>query len=238
MRVFLGDIQGCADELDDLLEALRFDPLVHELHCVGDLVNRGPHSARVLRRLRELNAHSVLGNHDLHLLGIAAGEREERTGDTLGALLDAPDRAELLRWLRSMPLVVEWDDLVLVHAGLHPSWKDYGAVARPLEASIRAGEIPWSSSELAFLTRVRRCNARGDRPKEDDGDEGFEAWDTFYAGERIVVCGHWAARGLVVGERLRALDSGCVWGGRLSAWIAEEDRVVSVPARKAYSSIE
>jgi bis(5'-nucleosyl)-tetraphosphatase (symmetrical) len=236
-RVFVGDVQGCADELDDLLCTLPFDPALHELFFVGDLVNRGPASARVLRRAIELGAGSVLGNHDLHLLGVARGERSLRADDTLVDVLEAPDRERLLGWLVRRPLVVAWDDLLLVHAGLHPAWDDPVAVARGLEARIARGELPWDDDALRFLVSVRHCDASGARPRDEDHPgAGFAPWDSFYRGERLVVCGHWAARGVVRGTRLRALDSGCVWGGRLTAWVAEEDRLVSVPARRAWQA--
>jgi bis(5'-nucleosyl)-tetraphosphatase (symmetrical) len=237
MRVFLGDIQGCADELEELLARLSLDPARDELHCVGDLVNRGPYSLRALRLLRQLGATTVLGNHDLHLLALASGARAQRPGDTLDEVLAAPDREELLQWLREQPLLREWKDLVLVHAGLHPHWHDPASIARRLEAQIRSGHIPWGSEELAFLTRVRECDALGRRPGPGETLPGQAAWDHFYRGPRIVVCGHWAMRGLHRGPYVRSLDSGCVWGGALSAWIAEEDRVVQVKARRTYCAI-
>ena len=123
-RVFVGDLQGCADELEDLLEAFDYRPDEHELWFAGDLVNRGPASARALRRVIELGADSVLGNHDLHLLAAAAGQRKPDPRDTFHDILEAPDRDELLSWLRQRPLVREWDDICLVHAGLHPEWSD------------------------------------------------------------------------------------------------------------------
>jgi bis(5'-nucleosyl)-tetraphosphatase (symmetrical) len=231
----VGDVQGCADELEDLLEALPFDPSCDALFCVGDLVNRGPASARVLRRLIGLGADSVLGNHDLHLLRVAAGLRPPGAGDALEDVLGAPDREALLVWLRSRPLVRAWDDVVLVHAGLHPRWSDPRAVAAPLEERIARGEIPERDADLDFLVNVRHCDAAGRRPADDrDPGPAFAPWDRHYRGSRLVVCGHWAARGLVIGERVRALDTGCVWGGRLTAWVAEEDRICSVPARRVY----
>lgn len=235
-RVFVGDIQGCADELDDLLAALAFDPHRHHLVAVGDLVNRGPASARVLRRLIGLGADSVLGNHDLHLLARAAGERAPRRDDTFADVLDAPDTAALLAWLRQRPLVLGWPDVVVVHAGLHPAWADPESVARPLEQEIRAGRMPLRDPALQFLTRVRYCDAAGRLPADDQrpGAE-FAPWDRFYRGERTVVFGHWAQRGLVREGRARGLDSGCVWGGQLTAWLAGEDRFVSVPARRRYA---
>lgn len=238
LRVFIGDIQGCRVELDMLLDEISFDPTLHRIYCVGDLVNRGPDSLGVLRRLREIGADSVLGNHDLHCLGIHDGVRKRRKGDTLKKLLKAEDADELMDWLRHRPLVMEWDDLVLVHAGIHPRWDDLRAVAGRLEDKIARSEIPFHSNKLAFLTRVRNCNAKGKRPKPNaESLDGFSPWDEFYTGERTVVCGHWAERGLVVKDRLRAIDSGCVWGGRLSAWICEEDRIASVPAQQAYRAI-
>ncbi len=233
-RVFVGDVQGCADELEDLLRALDFEPARHELWFAGDLVNRGPKSLEALRRARELGEGSVLGNHDLHLLRVAVGVRETRDGDTFDDVLAAPDREELLAWLRVQPLVRQWDDVVLVHAGLHPRWTDPRAVAAPLEASIASGEIP-RDPDLDFLVSVRHCTVDGERPRDDRAPgPGFEPWDHHYRGDRIAVCGHWAARGLVLTERMRAIDTGCVWGGMLTAWVAEDDRVVSVPAREIY----
>lgn len=233
MRLFVGDIQGCADELDDLLRAARFDPGRDTLRPIGDLVNRGPRSLDALRILRDLDAEAVLGNHDLHLLGIAAGEREARADDTLEEILAAPDRDELLGWLRRQPLLREDDDLIQVHAGLSPRWEDPAAVARRLEAEISSGTIPWGDEDLAFLTRVRHCDERGNRQGDD-----LRPWDEFYRGERVVVCGHWAARGLTVTPVLRSLDGGCVWGGHLVGWIPEKDRLVAVPARRRYQSPE
>jgi len=238
VRVFIGDIQGCADELDALLEKLRFDPGIHRIIAVGDLVNRGPASARVLRRMIELGADSVLGNHDLHLLARADGAPARRA-DTLDDVLEAPDAAHLLEWLRHRPLVRGWDDIVAVHAGLHPEWDDPEVIALPLETEIRAGRLPLKNPGLQFLTRVRHCNAEGVRPEsEDDPGPGFEPWDHFYRGTRTVVFGHWSQRGIVRGARVRGLDTGCVWGGELTAWIAEEDRCESVQARRQYANFE
>jgi len=238
LRVFIGDIQGCLHELDALLDRLAFDPALHQIYCVGDLVNRGPDSLGVLRRLREIGADSVLGNHDLHCLAIHSGHRRRRKGDSLKKLLRAHDVDELMAWLRTRPLVMEWDDVILVHAGLHPRWNNLHKVARSLEERIQKDEIPFHSNKLAFLTRARHCNAKGKRPRPNAKDlSGFRPWDEFYEGAKTVVCGHWAMRGLVVKDRLRSLDSGCVWGGSLSAWICEEDRVISVPAEAAHRKI-
>jgi bis(5'-nucleosyl)-tetraphosphatase (symmetrical) len=237
-RVFIGDVQGCADELDELLERIGFDPDRHELWCVGDLVNRGPASARALRRLREIGARSVLGNHDLHLLAVARGQRRARADDSFGDVLIAPDRDALIDWLSAQPLVQAWDDLLVVHAGLHPAWEDPRAIAAPLESAIAAGRIPFADPDLAFLTRARNCDASGERPLDEiHPGAGFAPWYEHYRGERTVVFGHWASRGLVRAPRLRGLDTGCIWGGSLTAWHSRSDRAISVPARRVYHPI-
>jgi bis(5'-nucleosyl)-tetraphosphatase (symmetrical) len=234
-RVFVGDVQGCSDELSDLLERIAYDPAAHDLWFTGDLVNRGPDSLGVLRTVRALGAGVVLGNHDLHLLRAAAGERAPGRRDSFQDVLSAPDRGDLLDWLRLRPLIRVWDDVVLVHAGLSPAWGDPAAVAAPLEQGIRAGRIPWDDPDLRFLLQARHCDGTGRRPADDEHPpRGFRPWDRFYRGRRTVVFGHWAARGRVRGKRVRGLDTGCVWGGALTAWMAGADRFVSVPARRTY----
>jgi bis(5'-nucleosyl)-tetraphosphatase (symmetrical) len=237
-RVFVGDVQGCADELEDLLAALAYDPARHELWFVGDLVNRGPASARVLRRVMQLGAGTVLGNHDLHLLAVARSQRSLHASDTFHDVLEAKDRAVLLDWLETRSLVEVWEDAVLVHAGLHPCWGDPRAVAATLEAAIARGEVPFGDPDLDFLVRVRHCDVDGNRPRDDrTPGAAFAPWDCHYTGRRTVICGHWAARGFMRTERVCSLDSGCVWGGALTAWIFEEGRFVSVPARARYQEI-
>jgi bis(5'-nucleosyl)-tetraphosphatase (symmetrical) len=194
-------------------------------------VNRGPDSLGVLRLMRDAGAAGVLGNHDVHLLGVAAGRRKPRRGDTLDAVLAAPDRDALLAWLASWPLVRAWDDVVLVHGGLHPHWRD------PVAAT--AGLDPLAGDPRAdFALHVRWCDAAGHRPARDEPPPGppFAPWWTWRDDARTLVWGHWARRGLVEEPRRRGLDTGCVWGGRLTAWIAEEDRLVSVPARRAWAT--
>lgn len=132
----IGDVQGCMSELDALLKACAFDRENDRLWFVGDLVNRGPASLDVLRFVKELGdrAIAVLGNHDLHLLCVAEGVAKRRADDTLDAVLYAPDRDELLGWLRTRPLMYAEQDKVLVHAGLLPQW----TVSEALE---HAGEV-------------------------------------------------------------------------------------------------
>jgi bis(5'-nucleosyl)-tetraphosphatase (symmetrical) len=122
----VGDVQGCYEQLLCLLEQVNFDSSRDYLWFVGDLVNRGPQSLEVLRLARMLGDHAqiVLGNHDLHLLAVASGAREARAKDTLQAVLDAPDRDQLLDWLRSQPLFHTHSELgyAMVHAGIPPGW--------------------------------------------------------------------------------------------------------------------
>lgn len=199
-RIFVGDIQGCLEPLDRLLAAVAFDPGRDVLMPVGDLVNKGPDSAGVVDRLMQLAALPVLGNHDLHWL--QKGRFQDARRST---------------WLASQPTVRVLDDLVVVHAGLHPKWDE----ARLL----RLGP-----PEQHYAVNVRYCDADGNRPPEDWPPPGppYRPWDDFYGGKKRVVFGHWARRGLVVRPQCVGLDTGCVYGGKLSAWIAEEDRIVQV----------
>ncbi len=236
-RVFIGDIQGCREELEALLEAVSFDPSADELHPVGDLVNRGPDSAGTLRLLQSLDAGGVLGNHDLHMLAASEGRREPSRRDTFHDVLEAEDRDSLLKWLAQRPFARGWNDILCVHAGLDPTWPD------PAEDHLRDLDPYEPDLRAAFVTRVRYCAKDGRRPKKDDPppEAPFQPWFVFMplrAREtRTLVFGHWSSRGLVERPKLRGLDTGCVWGGALTAWIAEEDRLVSVQARRAYQSI-
>ena len=119
----IGDIQGCRSEFRQLLELIGFSETSDRLWLVGDLVNRGPDSLAVLRDVKALGAAAVtvLGNHDLHLLTVAAGHTKSHRQDTLTAVLEAPDRDELLDWLTQRPLVALEGDKLLVHAGLMPA---------------------------------------------------------------------------------------------------------------------
>jgi len=233
-HIAIGDIQGCREELEALLELVRFDPARDRLEPAGDFVNRGPDSLGVLRLLRSLGAGGVLGNHDLHLLRCAAGLRAPRASDTLAELLASDERGELLAWLRAKPFALELPGALLVHAGFDPRWRD------PL-AELAGIDPLAQEARSEFCTRVRHCAPDGARPARDDPPPGppFRPWFEFYEparhGGRTAVFGHWAMLGRVERAGVRGLDTGCVWGGSLSAWIAEEDRFVSVRARRAWA---
>lgn len=228
MRIFIGDVQGCIAELEELLAQLALGS-EDELFFVGDLINRGPESAGVLRLVRTLGARCVLGNHEHHAMlgGLFADAPPDRARfPHCTDLVDAPDRRELGDWLRALPLVLDLDDLLLVHAAAPPSlWRATRFAVPP-------------QSEHGFMLSARYCDPAGQRPERDwpEPPAPFAPWHRFYAGRWTVVFGHWARQGLLVAPKLRGLDSGCVYGGALTAWIAEEDRIVQVPAARNYYS--
>ena len=268
----IGDIHGCFDSLKRLWRRLRFDWDNDHLWLVGDLVNRGPKSLEVLRwaRRRSLRLGDrlvvVRGNHDLHLLALQRGINGPAKLDTLDAVLEAPDRKRLLRWLRRQSLLHRRDDYVLVHAGLPPGWSLDKAEkrARKLEAMLgtkkekkllarkiarsEVGKSMWRSRQaLHALTLLRSCTPKGvpcsfSGPPER-APAGCQPWYKLWDPEAhgvTVVCGHWAAQGLKLRAGMVALDSGCVWGGALTAVRLEDLKVVQQralepPARSLWS---
>jgi bis(5'-nucleosyl)-tetraphosphatase (symmetrical) len=249
----IGDIQGCYRELRQLLDRLRFDPSSDRLWLTGDLVNRGAQSLETLRFVRGLGAAAitVLGNHDLHLLATATHAEKIKPQDTLDEILNAPDRDELLDWLRRLPLLHHDAQLgyTLIHAGLPPQWDLEQArdCAREVEAQLRSdsyadyfahmyGNEPtqWSDglrgwNRLRFITncftRLRYCSADGHIALAHKGTPGTQPaglWPWFELAERRsrdlkLVFGHWSTLGERTDPGIYALDSGCVWGGKLTA---------------------
>ena len=145
MHYLVGDIQGCAAALDRLLDEIAFSPSRDHLYVLGDLVNRGPGSLATLRRLRGLGAAAscVLGNHDWHLLAVAAGVRPRHRSDTLDDILDAPDREDWLEWVRTRRMAVFEQGWLMLHAGVVPQW-DLATDARswPPSSSERCASAP------------------------------------------------------------------------------------------------
>ncbi|WP_234083993.1 symmetrical bis(5'-nucleosyl)-tetraphosphatase [Azonexus sp. R2A61] len=259
----VGDIQGCHDSLCRLLDACAFDPAQDRLWLVGDLVNRGPQSLATLRLIKSLGdaALTVLGNHDLYLLMVAeGGARFRARDDTLQAILDAPDRDELLGWLRRQPLCHVEGEYCMVHAGLLPQWTAARAreLAREVEDALQGTRFAefmqqlWGSEPAAWsddltgwarlrvivnaMTRMRFCTAEGVMEFKTKGETanapaGYLPW--FDAPQRrsadsVLVVGHWSALGLKLTPNLLALDSGCLWGGQLSALRLEDRRLFQV----------
>ena len=167
----IGDIQGCFDEFQLLLEKIKFDPNNDILWLTGDLVNRGPKSVDVLRFVKKYQNSilTILGNHDLHLLAVAFAGKKQKKGDTIQDVLDAPDRDELLHWLRAQPLIRVAGNKAMVHAALYPDWTIEAAqgYAQEVEKQIQGvgyisffeqmyGNTPNSfSEELTGMDRYR-----------------------------------------------------------------------------------
>jgi bis(5'-nucleosyl)-tetraphosphatase (symmetrical) len=264
----VGDIQGCYDALQRLLEKIRFDPEADRLWCPGDLVNRGKQSLETLRLLEGLGDRfgMTLGNHDLYLL------REHwrfpdggSANHEIDVILHAPDRERLLDWLRAQPLA-RWSrehKLLMVHAGVIPQWSAEQVLARAQEVENKlrsdhggrffakmgkTGPRRWDDELTGWkrirlistiLTQLRFCDANGKVLASASGPPGtqpppYKPW--FKHKQRqtrnvTVAFGHWAALGLYRKKGLIGLDSGCVWGGRLSAVRLEDERLFQVPGK-------
>jgi bis(5'-nucleosyl)-tetraphosphatase (symmetrical) len=253
----IGDVQGCDAPLGRLLQKIDFSPSRDTLYLLGDLVNRGPDSDRVLRRLMAYGdaARCLLGNHDLSLLAIAHGVRSSRPGDTVQTVLQAPDRAAMLDWLRHRPMAMQAQGVLMVHAGVLPQWDaaQVLALAREVEDVLRGdgldafvarmfGNEParWDDGlrgadrlrvVVNALTRLRFCGADGTlylkaSGRPDQAPEGAMPWFDV-PGRRTagtpIACGHWSTLGVLIRPDLMALDSGCVWGGCLSALRLQAD---------------
>jgi bis(5'-nucleosyl)-tetraphosphatase (symmetrical) len=249
----IGDVQGCYSALMKLLDRIDFNPERDRLWLTGDLVNRGPQSLEVLRFVKGLgnSALSVLGNHDLHLLAVAAGVAKPGKHDTLDAILSAPDKMPLLQWLRARPLLHHDAVLgcTLIHAGLLPSWNLATAhrLAREAETLLQSekandffhhmyGDLPdhWNENLkgndrlrviINAFTRLRYCDTEGNmdlRLKGSPGSQtpGLLPWfqiPSRASRDNKIIFGHWSTLGLWESNGVICLDSGCLWGGTLTA---------------------
>lgn len=260
----VGDIQGCLNALQCLLEKVSFDPKQDRLWVAGDLINRGPDSLGTLRFLYNMrdNVTMVLGNHDLHLLAVAHHQRALSRQDTLDEILEAPDRKELLEWLRHQPLVHHDKELgfTMVHAGIPPQWSTRKARKRSREVEkylqgkkfkrlLREmyGNHPskWRSTLHGmkrlrvitnYFTRMRLCTRSGRLDLSHKGSpknalKGYAPWFEYKkrkARHDKIIFGHWAAlEGRANGENVYALDTGCVWGGKLTMMRLEDEKLFS-----------
>jgi bis(5'-nucleosyl)-tetraphosphatase (symmetrical) len=264
----IGDLQGCAHEAQVLLNRIAEHAGGEaRIIFVGDLINRGPASLLALRRVAQLEKDSggrvnaVLGNHDLHLLAVAAGAQATARSDTLDEILGAPDREQLIGWLRHRPLAIMAEDHLLVHAGVLPQWSaaQVMALAAEVEAVLQGpdwidflasmyGNQPdrWDDGLVGMarlrcivnaLTRMRFCSPDGImdfKEKESAGappGSGLLPWFEVpgrRSARETVVFGHWSALGLTIKPHLIGLDSGCVWGGQLSAVCLEDRSLLQV----------
>ena len=269
MIYLVGDVQGCDDALARLLAECAFSPSRDRIVVLGDLVNRGPQSLAVLRRLRGYGASAtcLLGNHDLHLIAASFGGRPLRRDDTIAEVLDAPDRDEWIAWLREPRMACIDSGWLCVHAGVVPQWDTTKtlALAAEVETLLRGPDLRefmtrmygneprrWDDMLTGFerwrfivntLTRIRFCTDDGrlDLDTKDGAGAappGHRAWFDVpgrgTAGQPVAF-GHWSTLGLVVRPDLLALDTGCVWGGSLTAVRVDGGRrdVVQVPCEQA-----
>lgn len=271
----IGDLQGCDTALQRLMERIDFSASRDTLYLLGDLVNRGPQSTAVLRRLAALGdaARCLLGNHDLHLLAVAHGVRGPGRRDTLDELLQAPDRAELLEWLRHRHMAIALrsgtQQILMVHAGVLPAWDMEqtlalaGEVQRVLRGPDLAEFLPsmygndpaeWRDDLrgaerlrviVNALTRLRFCTPGGamefaHNGAPEDAPAGYLPWFEV-PGRRTrtvtVAFGHWSALGFRDAGGILALDTGCVWGGCLTAVRLgsrrEDNEAIAVPCEPA-----
>lgn len=260
----IGDIQGCLEPLQCLLKKIDFNPTKDKLWLAGDVINRGPDSLATLRLLYKLrdSITLVLGNHDLHLIAVYYGLRKAGKNDTLEPLLLAPDRADLIYWLRQQKLVHHDTQLnfTMVHAGIPPQWSldDALARSREVEAVLQSnspelllenmyGNSParWSDDLQGaerlrvitnYFTRMRFCSAEGElelqtKESADAAPIGFAPWFSL-SGRKMrnhkIIFGHWAAlEGQANTKNIYALDTGCVWGGELTALRLEDEVLFS-----------
>ncbi|MGD8842198.1 MAG: symmetrical bis(5'-nucleosyl)-tetraphosphatase [Gammaproteobacteria bacterium] len=247
----IGDVQGCFDELQALLDMVNFKPGRDQLWFVGDLVNRGPKSLEALRFAHSVDAITVLGNHDLHLLASAFIPKHRKNRDKLQDVIDAPDAGKLLTWLRRQPLLHHDSELgyTMIHAGLPPQWDLARArsCAAQVEKVLRGenyhdffrnmyGDKPnvWKSGlsgmdRLRFITncftRLRYCDRDGRLALDEKGPPGSQPkrlkpwfeWKDRKSRKMNIVFGHWSTLGAYEAPGLHALDTGCLWGGSLTA---------------------
>lgn len=273
----IGDVQGCLDSLIAWMQEVTFTPGRDTLIVVGDLVNRGPRSADVLRYLRGMGdaVQAVLGNHDLHLLACAAGAIQPGGKDTVSEILEAPDATALIDWVRGLPLVLTPNlevaqPYVVVHAGLHPNWtvaealvlshRLQDALAGPdwkefVTRAAKSRQTHWDApdpnatataeterliGQMGWMTRVRACTPEAKMDRGYKGGygklpAGLLAWFDLPAArwtDHHALFGHWAALGFREGPHWTCLDSGCVWGNRLTGIRLEDRTVVSIPAQE------
>jgi bis(5'-nucleosyl)-tetraphosphatase (symmetrical) len=192
----IGDVQGCDQALQNLLDKIQFSPSKDTLYLLGDLVNRGPDNTAVLRRLEKLgnSARCLLGNHDLHLLAMHLGLSRPKPGDTVDDVLQATDRQQMMDWLRHQSLAMCEAGILMVHAGVLPQWTVHQtmALAAEVESVLQSHAWPefmqhmygnqpvsWKDSLSGHerlrvivngLTRLRFCSAQGDMEFAHHGD--------------------------------------------------------------------
>lgn len=258
----IGDIHGCLLSLKKLIQKIEKQTPDARYLFTGDLINRGVASLETLRFVRDLGkrAITVLGNHDLHFLAIAASDEKKQLPGPLDAILKAPDKEELITWLRFCPMAYYENGYLLVHAGVLPQWSALKtiALAREVESILQDsdwrifmgemyGDSPakWDDGLsgqdrmrciINGLTRLRFCNEAGEMEFETKeglsaAPSGFIPWfdvSSRQTQNETVIFGHWSTLGLLLRQNLIALDTGCVWGRKLTAVCLENREILQV----------
>ncbi len=209
----IGDVHGCFDEFMTLLEKAKYCSKKHRLILMGDLINKGPHSFEVLRWVREKNLETILGNHEWKFI------QDVENHSTLSPVLEKLKEKmgdcvqDWLSWIKSWPIYVEEKDFLLVHGGVVPN------------------EHP-SQSKIEQVLNIRYWDGTG----KDMKNSSYPAWHDLYKGEKLVIYAHWAKQGLRIKENSIGLDTGCVYGGKLTGLWLPSRSIVQVPALKSYAN--
>jgi len=215
-RLFVGDLHGCRQELEDLLTQFAFNPNDDQLFSVGDIVGKGPDVVGTLALLQSLNARVVLGNHDLRLLEGADKKESDRDENQIKYLHSLGNQIEpWLTYMRGWPLWIDLPDVLVVHAGIEPGKKNL------------------DDMHPYVLTHIRTWDGEGKHLNRPDDP----AWFDCVTWPKTIVFGHWAKRGQVNEMGFKGLDTGCVYGRKLSGWCPETNSWHQVSARATYQTI-
>ncbi len=264
----IGDVHGCYDSLQQLIQKIEFNPEHDHLWFVGDLVNRGSQSLQCLQYLISLGkaATMVLGNHDIHLLAAHAGlKKYQNKLDTLQPILQHPDVEVMMDWLRHCPLVFKHpkEKIVMVHAGVPPNWSIKKALkqASKVEKLLQHkgwkhtlknhffGNTPntWSFCQnklekrryaINCFTRMRYCEQNGTldfknkkNPEQQNRPSKLEPWFSWPDRKNTdyqIFFGHWSTLGVIDAYHVHSTDTGCLWGGKLTAYCIETHKRITV----------
>lgn len=213
--IAIGDVHGCADEFEELLNALELQPEDRVIQ-VGDLVNRGPDSHGVLKLVRAYKIEAILGNHELRLL------RSHRSGNK--KLLKSYDHStydaltvEDWDYLQSLPMFNFGitREVVIVHGGFLPNQ-------------------PWRSQDIDIITKIQVIDKNGNAAKRSDAPDA-KPWADYWGGKPFVIYGHTPRPNVLERTGSIGIDTGCVYGGHLTAYVTDDGSLVQVRARKAYA---
>lgn len=203
-KVFIiGDIHGCFDELMCLLKKANYNSKSHRLILLGDVINKGPHSLKVLSWVRDQKVDSLIGNHELKFIqaikkGLPLPVALDKLRKDMGESLE-----DWLNWMDTWPVYIEEEDFLAVHGGVIP------------------GEHP-RESKKEYLVNIRYWDGKG----VDMKNPSYPAWHDIYTGSKLVVYAHWAQQGLKIKKNSIGIDTGCVYGGQLTGiWLPERQLV-------------